>query len=42
MSAEEGRASDEGRENWPRLYGAVLGFLVLEIVLFYLLTRAFH
>jgi len=40
----EGRdARDEaGEKNWTRLYGAVLAFLALEIVLFYLLTRAFH
>ena len=29
-------------KTWPRLYAAVLGSLVAEIVLFYVLTRAFH
>ena len=29
-------------KTWPRLYGAVLLALAVEIVLFYLLTRAFH
>jgi hypothetical protein len=29
-------------KTWPRLYGAVLAALAAEIVLFYLLTRAFH
>jgi len=29
-------------KTWPRLYAAVLGALVAEVVLFYLLTRAFH
>jgi len=29
-------------KTWPRLYGAVLLALVVETVLFYLLTRSFH
>ena len=29
-------------KTWPRLYGAVIAALAIEIVLFYLLTRAFH
>jgi hypothetical protein len=29
-------------KTWPRLYAAVLLFLVLEIVVFYLFTRSFH
>jgi hypothetical protein len=27
---------------WPRLYGAVLGMLVLEVILFTILTRSFQ
>jgi hypothetical protein len=29
-------------KTWPRLYGAVLAALVVETILFYLLTRSFH
>ena len=38
------RAEGRGEQAvaWPRLYAAVLGTLVVEIILFYLLTRAFH
>jgi hypothetical protein len=28
-------------KTWPRLYAAVLLFLALDVVLFYLFTRAF-
>lgn len=27
---------------WPRLYAAVLGMLMLEVILFTILTRSFH
>jgi hypothetical protein len=27
---------------WPRLYGAVLAALALEVILFTILTRSFH
>jgi len=29
-------------KTWPRLYAAVLGALALEVILFAILTRAFH
>jgi hypothetical protein len=29
-------------KTWRRLYGAVLAALVVETILFYILTRAFH
>ena len=31
----------ENEPNWRRLYAAVLGALALEVILFYLFTRAF-
>jgi hypothetical protein len=35
------RDAEETRR-WPRLYAAVLGALVVEVVLFYVLTRSFQ
>jgi hypothetical protein len=29
-------------KTWPRLYAAVLGMLVLEVILFTILTRSFQ